>query len=592
MTAYKIKKADKGVLVVYINDIFSEEFSDEFCVSEEFSAELIDIIRKKYPRFKKGIIKIVAGTLVVSVIHLCGDSIIINSDKYVYSAELPTQKRLAMSYLYFGTPQTQITALTSAAAVLDTVSPSYFDLTADGNLKITPSCSTDFINTAHSLGKKVTPFLSNHWDRSIGEAAFDNAEVLTSQIAEAIERYNLDGINIDIENMTHTHKRSYVNFVKMLREKLPENKEISVAVAPNPYNWSTGWQGSYDYGALAKYSDYLIIMAYDEHYRGGTPGATASIQFTENSVKYALKHVPSGKIVLAIPFYGRYWKNGDKTGGYGISLSAVEYLLENYQHSVSYNTYTKTPTATVIIKSHEAKPIVGGVSLNAGTYTIHYENEISIREKLLLLSKYNLKGSGSWSLGQETGDVWNYYTKWANGLYFTDIAASWAREEIMDTLMRGEMKGVNSSYFEPERKITRAEFVTLILRKFDIPVDSSLPNSFADTAAHWAKDEINTAAKHGIIFGTGDKKFLPDKSVTRQEACSVLRRIMKLEFNGNSVSFTDVSKENPAYEDIAAVCSHGLFGGFPDGSFRPVQGITRGEAAAVMCRISEKSSVN
>ncbi len=592
MNFYKIKKTDKDVLVVYINHIFSEEFSDEYFGGEEFSAELIEIIRKKYPRFKKGIIKVMAGSLVISTIYLCGDNITVNSHNYVYSAPLTFPKRLAMSYLYFGSPASQIAEIKSAAGVLDTVSPSYFDITADGNLKITPLCDREVINVAHDLGMKVTPFLSNHWDRDVGAAAFDNAESLTSQLASAILEYGLDGINIDIENMTHKHRQAYVDFVKLLRTKLPEDKIISVAVAANPNGWTSGWQGSYNYEALASHSDYLIIMAYDEHYRGSSPGSVASIQFTEKSIKYALKYVPAEKIVLALPFYGRYWKDGDKNGGQGISLSSIDHLFKNYESSISYDRYTKTPSASFTVKNEDTPPYVGGNILTPGKYTVHFENEISIREKLLLLSKYNLKGSGSWSLGQETDDVWRYYTKWANGLYFSDIAASWAREEIMDTLLRGEMKGVNSSYFEPERAITRGEFVTLILRKFNIPVENNLPTPFFDTATHWAKDEINTASACGIIQGIGNKKFLPDKPVTRQEVCVMLRRVMNIEFSGNFPEFPDVSENSFAYKDIAAAASIGLLNGYPDGTFRPEKGITRAEVSVVMCRIFEKSGVN
>lgn len=81
----------------------------------------------------------------------------------------------------------------------------------------------------------------------------------------------LDGVNVDIENVTEKQRTQYTELVRRLRESLPSDKEVSVAVAANPSGWNTGWHGSYDYAELGKYADHLFIMAYDEHYQGGAP---------------------------------------------------------------------------------------------------------------------------------------------------------------------------------------------------------------------------------------------------------------------------------------------------------------------------------
>ena len=91
----------------------------------------------------------------------------------------------------------------------------------------------------HDKGIKVVPFLSNHWNRTAGINALKNIESLSTQIADYVEEYDLDGINVDIENVTHEQKDQYTQFVKLLREKIPGHKEISVAVAANPNNWQT-----------------------------------------------------------------------------------------------------------------------------------------------------------------------------------------------------------------------------------------------------------------------------------------------------------------------------------------------------------------
>lgn len=96
---------------------------------------------------------------------------------------------------------------------------------------------------------------------------------------------------------------AYTDLVRLLREKLPADKEVSVAVAANPNGWTKGWHGTYNYKELAKYASYLMIMAYDESYEGGPEGPVASIGFVDRSIQYALKQgVPADKVVLGVPF--------------------------------------------------------------------------------------------------------------------------------------------------------------------------------------------------------------------------------------------------------------------------------------------------
>ncbi|WP_423801882.1 LysM peptidoglycan-binding domain-containing protein [Neobacillus sp. SAB-20_R2A] len=315
-----------------------------------------------------------------------------------------------LGYMYFGNTQDYVSMVNQTASSVNTVSPSYFDINANGTLKLTYSLDPTFISAMHLQGIRVVPFLSNHWDRNIGRAMLANKELAAQQIADAIARYNLDGVNVDIENVTEVDRANYTEFVRLLREKIPAWKEVSVAVAANPNGWTTGWHGSYDYNSLAKYADYLMIMSYDESYPGGAAGPVASNPWVERSVQYAFnQNVAADKIVLGIAQYGRYWIQGQTYGGFGISNWQVEQLIKQYNGTVIFDEVSKTPKAIVTIREGDPKPVVGGTTLTAGTYTIWYENEESIRQKLLLISKYNLRGVGNWSIGQENKEVWNSY---------------------------------------------------------------------------------------------------------------------------------------------------------------------------------------
>lgn len=489
-----------------------------------------------------------------------------------------------MSYLYGSYDYISLVERTNGA--LDEVSPSYFDLNKDGSLSLNV-VDTNFVNAMHQKGITVVPFLSNHWDREKGRNALKNKEILVNQIVNAVKKYNLDGVNVDLENLTEADRNEYTNLVKLLKERLPSGKTVAVAVAANPYGWTSGWQWSYDYSKLAKYSDYLMLMAYDEHYEGGASGAVAGIEFVEQSIQYALKYVNSEKIVLGIPFYGRYWKNGSSYGGYGVTINRIEKLVSKYTSKVVYDTNAEAVKATITIKNGEICPVINGKALSAGTYTFWYENEQSLTKKLELISKYNLKGSGSWSLGQEDAGTWSYYKNVVNGDTdaFYDVSESyWARDEIYYARDNGWVEGKSENKFEPEIGLTRAEFATMLCRILGYSTDSNT-NTYIDVNGHWAKGAISAVSKAGLMNGYSDGSFMPDKEITREEVVKVLYYLSSDSKLFEGKSFSDVESSRWSYKFIEKMSGLGIINGYQDGSFKPENVIKRSEMVVILKRM-------
>ena len=268
----------------------------------------------------------------------------------------------------------------------------------------------------------------------------------------AVILYNLDGVNIDIENVTSLQREDYVDFARLLRAYLPEGKTLAVSVAANPWGLDTGWQGSYDYAGLAEYCDYLMIMAYDEHYYGGPAGPIASMSFIDKSLKYAVSVVPAEKIVLGLPFYGRIWsENGGHPNGYGVSNTKISQLIKDYGGTVYIDPVSQSTCAVITVGQADAKPVIGGQALAAGTYTIWYENEASVKKKLELVNEYGIKGTGSWSLGQESESTWNYYKLWLNDCTFNDIETNWAKDYILEAYLNEWVTGYSAGNFFTRR---------------------------------------------------------------------------------------------------------------------------------------------
>lgn len=338
-------------------------------------------------------------------------------------------ERLSLGYIY-NASKSHIEIVDATKESVNVVSPTCFDLTANGRLEINSILDEEFIQNMHEKKIKVTPFLSNHWGPKRAQAALAKPEVLVDELVDAIYLYNFDGVNVDLENLSSKDKDKLTNFVKLLREALPEDKTVSMAVAPNPQKLTTTWVAAYDYEALAQYVDYFLVMTYDEHCYGGSEGPVASIGFVEESIKVMLESVSKDKILLGIPMYGRYWKNGEDVGGEAIILGQVERILKKYKKVPQYDIVTQTPKITVEVKEGEKGPYVNGKYLTEGIYNIYYDNESSIKAKLALVNKYDLLGAGVWALDNESYDMWEYYKEALNETPYESTEEFEIRKEL------------------------------------------------------------------------------------------------------------------------------------------------------------------
>lgn len=508
--------------------------------------------------------------------------------------------RVNMGYLYFGNPKDYSSIIKNTNNSINVVSPSYFDLDENGMLKITSKLEVSFVQQMQKEGKKVVPFLSNHWDRSAGQKALNNKERLVDDIVNAIKKYNLDGINVDIENLSHTDRDNHTAFIKLLREKLPKEKQVSVAVAANPNNLKIGWHGSYDYKNIARYSDYLMLMSYDESWDGSPAGPIASIGFVEKSIQHLFSQgISKDKIVLGIPFYGRIWKSDGMFKGRGVSNIQIDNLIKQYNGKVVFDIKSQSPKAIITIPKGEKITVGYNTTLNEGTYTIWFENEQSIKEKLKLVQKYDLKGTGSWSIGQESKNTWDYFNLWLNGKYFLDTQNHWAEQFVFSMINKGWMVGTSSTQFSPDKSLTRAEAATVIVRALDLKLEAeNKATSYSDVPnSHWGKEYIDIISYHGLMTGVSNKVFQPDMPLTREQMATIITRIVEKEEHNNirelsaSPQYKDVNPQLWSYRYIIFASEQGLFGGYDDGTFKPAKQITRAEMATLMDRLSSKLNI-
>ena len=138
-----------------------------------------------------------------------------------------------------------------------------------------------------------------------------------------------------------------------------------------------------------------------------------------------------------------------------------------------------------------------------------------------------------------------------NNKTFTDVD-----EEHFDVVSKFANVGIISGYgngtFGGNRSITRAEFVTLLTKAWNIETESA-ENVFDDVSGHWASDEINSFAELGYVSGYPDGEFHPDDKVTRAEVVSVINRMVGTKSVSASQKYVDLAPTHWAYSQIMAV---------------------------------------
>ena len=491
--------------------------------------------------------------------------------------------RFSMTYLYTGAPSSYAQLINQTGGAFGEVSPNYFNLHSDGSLDLNDLGISSFVSEMHRQGVTVVPFLSNHWDREKGVRALENRERLAQEIADAVQRYDLDGIHVDIENVTHLHRDAYTDFVRLLRQKIPQEKVVAVAVAANPYGITQGWHGSYDYAGLGQWADYLMLMTYDEHYQGGPAGPVASQSFVEKSIRYALRYVSSDQVVLGLPFFGRIWGEGNSTiKGRGITELQIQSMMANYPCQVERDEESGSAKVTLTVGPLDQKPVLGGSLLPAGTYTIWYEDQEAKKQRLSLVEEYDLLGAGSWCLGQESTDTWDYYALWLNGRPFADVQGHWAMHYVLSAALDGVMAGKSDVSFAPEALVTRGEAAVVLCRLMGLePSNQATP--FRDVAGHWAEGYISAAWSARLVAGVSSELYDPDRPVTRAEVSAMLSWVHAQDESAQTpVAFPDVPKSHWAYEAIQRLSALGIISGYPDGTFRPNASVTRAELACMV----------
>ena len=134
-----------------------------------------------------------------------------------------------------------------------------------------------------------------------------------------------------------------------------------------------------------------------------------------------------------------------------------------------------------------------------------------------------------------------------NNPYRDLVQDSYAYEAILYFTNKGVISGTGENSFSPDKPMTRAEFARLLSTFLPDAADGDSP-SFKDTNGHWAEKDIDKLASSGLMIGFGDGSFRPDAELTRAQIVAVLLRLLGRDTTvGGNTAFTDVPATHWAY---------------------------------------------
>ena len=151
--------------------------------------------------------------------------------------------------------------------------------------------------------------------------------------------------------------------------------------------------------------------------------------------------------------------------------------------------------------------------------------------------------------------------------------------------------GYEDGTVRPDGNITRAEVATIFFRLMTDEYREtywSTSNSFTDVAAaNWFNNAVSTTANVGWVQGYPDGSFRPNNNITRAEFATIAARFLSGDYTGGD-RFTDITGHWAA-EYINRAAAAGWINGYPDGTFRPDAYITRAEAVTLINRMLDRA---
>lgn len=242
---------------------------------------------------------------------------------------------------------------------------------------------------------RVVNARDSHWlDAETSQILNDpqKSACLSQAIASRIASSSASGVNIDFENLKPEDKDAYLEFLMNLASSLHAQGHLLTVdvIYGDP---------AYDLEYIGQIADYVVLMAYDEHYSSGVPGPVASRDWFNNIVDDAAQAIPPKKLIVSLGAYGYDWTDGSSAPAKGLKFSEIMKLAKDsdsqpeMKDNYGYNFY------------------FGYQDDSRKNHQVWFLNSLTAYNEWLTLKKYNLAGTALWRLGSEDENYWQIFDK-------------------------------------------------------------------------------------------------------------------------------------------------------------------------------------
>lgn len=285
----------------------------------------------------------------------------------------------------------------STISGVNVIAPTWYSVT-DESGNMSSYASADFVSKMHHRGIDVWALVSD-FDTNVDFAQLYSSKAartnMVNKLVGEAKSYGFDGINLDYENIKSAYAKDYLQFVR----------ELSVACERNGIVLSTdnykpeAYNRCYNLKEQSKFVDYVIVMAYDEHYAGTDAGSVASLPFVKEAVEDTVQLVGKEHVIAGIPFYTRIWTTTDgNTTSRAVGMqAAIDQLNSDGQ---------------VALWNDDCGQYVASYTVGSSTRQIWFEEEKSIEAKMQVIQQENTAGVACWKLGLEKSTVWSVISQY------------------------------------------------------------------------------------------------------------------------------------------------------------------------------------
>ena len=291
-----------------------------------------------------------------------------------------------------GTSGNSTAAAMVSSSSVNVISPTWYSITSAAG-DVSSYVQASWVSDMHARGIKVWPLI-NDFDKDIDYAALFSSKsarrTLIGTLIKDATAYGYDGINLDFENVKKDYAKDFLQFVRELAVECHKNNIILSTDNYKPENYNK----FYNLKEQSSYVDYVIVMAYDEHYAGSEAGSVASLPFVMEAVSDTVALVSSNQVIVGIPFYTRIWSvSGSTTTSRAVGMQDAINELNADAQTAPWN--------------EEAGQYVSSYEKNGVTKKTWFEEDKSVEEKLKVISEYDVAGIAAWKLGLEKSSVWS-----------------------------------------------------------------------------------------------------------------------------------------------------------------------------------------